>query len=157
MEGQRTIPEMGLKERTRWAINQVVKTNNLSNEKLSKLLGVNKNTINSYRTKKTPPSVAFIQSLSDHFGFNPAWLVTGEGSIYMEGGGEEESLFPDTGGGEVEPSRVEAPKSEYGTADFKISEMLYKATKVLESDTIYSKALAGSINALYQAIKREEK
>ncbi len=151
------MPEMGLKERTRWALNQAVKTNNLSNEKLSKLLGVNKNTINSYRTKKTPPSVAFIQSLSDHFGFNPAWLVTGEGPIYMEGGDEEESFSPDTGGGETKSFRVEAPKSEYGTANFKISEMLYKATKVLESDTIYSKALTGSINALYQAIKREEK
>ncbi len=157
MEEQRIIPEMGLKERTRWAINQVVKANNLSNEKLSKLLGVNKNTINSYRTKKTPPSVAFIQSLSEQFGFNPAWIVTGEGPIYMEGGGEEGAFLPYKEDGEREPSRVEAPESGYGTSDFKISEMLYKATKVLESDTVYSKALAGSITALYQAIKKERK
>lgn len=157
MEETKIIPEMDLKKRTRWAINQAIETNNLSNEKLSKLLGVNKNTINSYRTKKTPPTVAFIQGLSEHFGFNPAWLVTGEGPVYMEKGREERPMPAYKKAEETEPSRVESPKSTYGTIDFKISEMLYKATKVLESDTVYSIALASGILALYQAIEKEKK
>lgn len=55
-----------------------------SNDELAKALGVNRNTISAYRLKKGDLKGIVLSNLASKFGFNPDWLLTGEGVMLSD-------------------------------------------------------------------------
>jgi transcriptional regulator with XRE-family HTH domain len=66
-----------LRERVALAIQKVGESNDI----LSEALGVSRNTISAYRNKKGDPKGTALSKLVSVYGFNPAWLLSGEGSM----------------------------------------------------------------------------
>jgi len=72
----------GLKERTRWAINYVCEKKRYSNKTLAPVLEINKDTINSYRQRRTIPSLFFVFKFCREFKINPLWWFDGVGEPF---------------------------------------------------------------------------
>lgn len=70
-------------ERTRWAINYIIKKERLSNVKLAERLEIATGTVNSYRTMTTPPNVEFLSKFCELFNFEILWFVNGQGEPFQ--------------------------------------------------------------------------
>lgn len=75
--------EIKIKKRIHEAIAEIIKKQNLSNNKLAELMKVNVGTISNYRTMKNVPSVGFIILFSELFNYNYEWLFLGKGNKYL--------------------------------------------------------------------------
>lgn len=71
-----------LKERTKWAINYVVKDRGLSNPKMAELLSCSKDTIGSYRNKLAVPKIDFVVKFCDEFEIDHLWFIKGVGEPF---------------------------------------------------------------------------
>ena len=60
-------------------IAEALKLTKKSNDFLANALGVNKNTISAYKNEKGELKGKVLEGLCLHFGFNPEWLLTGNG------------------------------------------------------------------------------
>ncbi|MCP4108085.1 MAG: transcriptional regulator [Desulfobacteraceae bacterium] len=65
-------------------IAKALKETNKTNEELAQILGVNKNTIASYKKGKGDIKGIVVSGLVLNFGYNSDWLLTGEGPKYKE-------------------------------------------------------------------------
>jgi transcriptional regulator with XRE-family HTH domain len=68
-----------IKERTKWAINYIVKKEHLSNIKLAEKMKVAAGTINTYRRMTTVPNIEFILKFCEMFHFSLLWFIQGIG------------------------------------------------------------------------------
>lgn len=68
------------RERIAYALEHLGK----SNDELAKALGVNRNTISAYRLQKGDLKGIVLSNLASKFGFNPDWLLTGDGEMLCE-------------------------------------------------------------------------
>ncbi|GBC62524.1 XRE family transcriptional regulato [Desulfonema ishimotonii] len=55
-----------------------------SNEELAQILGVNRNTIAAYKNSKGDLKGIVLVGLAKKFGYNPDWLLTGEGEMFAD-------------------------------------------------------------------------
>lgn len=74
------------------------------------------------------------------YNVNTDWLLTGEGSIYIDKDHHPE----DSGSGSQQEEQLNIP------------ELRDMTTVVLESNTVYRAALAANVRAFYKAVKNEE-
>ncbi|MCP4690841.1 MAG: hypothetical protein GY859_22500 [Desulfobacterales bacterium] len=167
-------PKLGMKKRVSWVIVDIIKKNELSNIKLGRILECGKNTINNYRNEGNLPGAEFIARLSDYYGVNVEWLHTNVGDPYHgDGLGPREPLEEEkrppvryslggNGGSSshavesvAEPSPSEDARLQ--ALDLRISSVLAKASRILESESPYGKALFQNIDYLYQSIMVEKK
>jgi transcriptional regulator with XRE-family HTH domain len=74
---------MDIKSRLRELLEEIIKSNNLSNVKMGSLFGVDKNTIDSYRNKRSVPNIEFMGEFCKKFSVNPSWLLFGQGGKYI--------------------------------------------------------------------------
>lgn len=68
-----------LKERTKWAIDYIVKKEHLSNVKLAKRMEIAAGTINTYRRMVTVPNIEFVIKFCEMFHFSLLWFIQGIG------------------------------------------------------------------------------
>lgn len=73
---------MDLKSRVSSVIIEIIKQRNLSNIKVGRVLGVDKNTVDSYRRMVRTPSAGFVEKLCAEYDVNPSWIISGKGSKY---------------------------------------------------------------------------
>ncbi len=156
-----------IKERVSDLIIDLIHRCNLSNVKLSEILGCNRNTVNNHRLQAHLPRLNFITKLATHFNVNLNWVYFGEGEMYH---GDEPKLLtsprqdpgrlPDP----IEPSLPELaaepplpPEEDYGSPEnMKIQEALDKAAKILKSNTSRATYLFSNIEHLDDLVTAEK-
>lgn len=65
-------------------IKKIRKSLDLTQQKFSDKLGIQRNTVAMYEMGKTTPSEAIMLSICREFNVNENWLRTGEGEMYVE-------------------------------------------------------------------------
>jgi len=130
-----------LSGRVAWAITKIKEDPDWTDVRLGEKLGVDKNTIAAYRKKEGLIKGSVIEGLAVSFGYNPIWLLKGEG----------DPLEENIKGAGVNESRVEYKAGPV----IKISEDLTLAAKVLESNTAYATALHLNIRSFSAAVSAE--
>ncbi len=161
-----------LSTRTAWAIKVIKEDRDLGNGitdiALAKILGTDKNTIARYRHKKSLPQGKVIENLVTQYHFNPQWLLKGEGEPFPGA----RAKYPEVCGPEYPgPAPITEPpvyikdgddayRSQHtipGALDFKISDDLHMAARVLESGTAYATTLHLNIHLLARALRTESR
>ena len=71
---------VNLKSRVAWALKKAGKSNN----ELGEVFGVTSNTIAAYKDERGDLKGVVLSGLAEKFGFNAAWLLTGQGEPYGE-------------------------------------------------------------------------
>jgi len=130
-----------LKIRTRWAMNHVCRSNNLTNKTLANLLQMNTSNVSQYRSKKIRPSAEFMEAFCKQFGFSEAWFLSGVGEPFPGAFVK----YPEVCGAAGSAPGVREPVPPYGAlvAEQKINieEAVGKAYKILSSGTALAAAL----------------
>jgi len=130
-----------LSDRVAWAITKIKDDPEWTDVRLGEKLGVDKNTIAAYRKKEGLIKGSVIEGLAVGFGYNPMWLLKGEGNPLE---GDKKGLT------------MNEPRAEYKAGpDIKISEDLTMAARVLESNTAYATALHLNIRSFDAAVSAE--
>lgn len=131
-------------------------------------LGVNKGTINNYRQGRNAPNVPFVVSFCKELNFNYQWFIFGKGEPFPGAhekypevcGPEEFQIFTPLRdaikSGRYPPAGNSSPKIG-AAAEFKISDAVTKAIRVLESGTAYATALFLNIEQFNRAVQSEQK
>jgi transcriptional regulator with XRE-family HTH domain len=83
--------------RIAWSLNQIPETI----EEMAKKLGVNKNTIGAYKKGKGDVKGSVIVRLHDVYGYDPRWMITGQGQPKIS-----------NASGQEEPQIVEVERRE---------------------------------------------
>jgi len=73
-----------LNQRTKWAIDYVIKREHLSNIKLAAAMGSSSGAINSYRRMTTLPNIEFILKFCELFQFSLLWFAEGIGYPFKD-------------------------------------------------------------------------
>lgn len=73
-------------------IREIRKLLDLNQAEFGKRLGAGRGAIASYETGRTEPTEVFLDHLSDVFGINKDWLVSGNGDIFLPKNEDEELL-----------------------------------------------------------------
>lgn len=68
-----------INNRTKWAINYIIKKEHLSNIKLAEKMSYSPGAINSYRTGQTIPPIEFVLKFCELFEFSLLWFIEGWG------------------------------------------------------------------------------
>ena len=63
---------------------QVRKVLGISQKEFANTLGIGLTTLKDYEKGKFPPKTEVIQKLTHLFNINPTWLLTGQGSMFLE-------------------------------------------------------------------------
>lgn len=111
---------------------------------MARKTGVTRQTISAYVSGDSDPTREKLVLLADAADIYTEWLATGRGPRDKD----------------VLTAAHHEVQKQYRTAaqeEIKISDLLTKAAKVLESNSIYRPALAANINAFYHAISSEER
>lgn len=98
----------------------------------SKLIGISHGTLSDIENNNTKPSAKPTNGLIRKTDINIYWLFTGEGEMIRK-------------------------VTKYEPSKIKISVEIKRAIDILESNTIYSKALKDNIEAFYNALETEKK
>jgi hypothetical protein len=156
-----------IKDRTKWAIDYVIKTQHLSNVKLAEMMDIATGTINSYRRMTTTPNIEFILQFCELFTFSLLWFVEGIGypfkdawKTYPESKGPKPvpkppdipGLFGPHADEPFIPPKSDDEKNSLSNTGFSIAEDLTLAAKVLESNTHYATALHLNIRSFAGAV-----
>ena len=171
---------MTFEERAAWILNKIKERVNITNVQLSKILGVDKNTVQAYCHGNGMIKGAALAAIVKTYGVNGEWLLSGSGEPFP--GAREK--FPEVCGppgvtaeqyahivatvreSQEHPETNAPPADPAPQRDFSIAEDVTLAIKVLESKTHYATALhlnirsfAGAVddkNALSQVMRRLE-
>ena len=152
-----------IKKRTRWALNRVIADNHLSNKTFAPLMKMSIPAVNNYRTMKTIPKHEFIKAFCSKYNYNESWFLYGVGEPFpgarakypevcgpMPGMSYDELAGGAGRGGPVadpagaftpRPLPEQAGEAVQAAQEFKISDALAMAARVLESGTTYGIAL----------------
>lgn len=103
------------------------------------------------------PSTRTINRLVDFFKCDKDWLAHGIGVPFptADDDGRQSSLIRINSGMNPSPPDEIKPDTS-GDESWKMSDMIYKTTKILESKTVYRSALASNVRAFYEAVQKEE-
>jgi hypothetical protein len=155
---------MTLKKRLSQIIIEVIKNENLSNVKMGKALGVDKNTIDAYRRMTRGSNTEFVAKFCEKYHVNPDWILFGKGNKYLK---EDEILEPASVYNKVKEGDAlhgTAPKAVYDFYDNRRhrkadDDYMYvgKALDILAQESVYSRALKANIYAFYNAMQAEQK
>ena len=74
--GQIIMKYSDVSSRIAWALNQIPETI----EEMAEKLGINKNTVASYKKGKADVKFSVVVGLHELYGFKPHWLITGKGN-----------------------------------------------------------------------------
>lgn len=167
-----------IRRRTRWIINYVAMTNDLSNQQMAEALSMQVGSFSNLRVMNSTPKPTFIKDFCGKFNINELWLLRGDGEPFAGA----RTCFPDVCGPEaphIHPLAVNDRSTPYnhqrrsadqGAAeqpysgpfrrktDFstrKISDVLTMAARVLESGTSYAAALELNIIQFSRAVEGE--
>lgn len=91
-EGSFDIQEV--KTRTQWAINYIIKTHELSNVKLSAILGLSASTIDGYRRGVKIPKFETLAFIQDRYRISLDWIVDGLDGPFTDHRREEALVAP---------------------------------------------------------------
>lgn len=151
---------MCFEERVAWIINLIKKREGLNNVQLGEKLGVNKNTVQAYSKGTGDLKGIALAGIVKHFGIDGQWLIAGHGEPFP--GARDK--YPDVcGPEEYAEKQQKVSLVNDGTADydnvrqFKISEDLTLATRVLESNTPYATALHLNIRSFARAVDADNR
>jgi len=130
----------------------------ISQAAFSAKLNVGQSTIGRYEKGGRSPDAEFILLLKKHYKVNPNWLITGEGSKFIQNGINETCL-------RIDQESESENKGKYATENLsqtgetspgKITELITKTIEILESNTVYSGALSANIDAFHEATRTEK-
>lgn len=93
---------MNLEERAAWALHYIKEKNKLNNVELGKILGVDKNTVQTYYSGKGSLKGAALAVIVKNYGISGEWLMTGRGEPFQ--GAKEK--YPEVCGGPPTPQVV---------------------------------------------------
>jgi transcriptional regulator with XRE-family HTH domain len=117
---------------------------NLSRPDFAKRLGISVTSVQTYETLDHIPKGDILQRIQKEFGVSIDWLLTGEGKPY----------FPVAG--EISANAAENVQNEATEAkEFRISDAMTMAARVLESKTSYATALYLNIQHFDRALRAE--
>lgn len=155
---------MNLEERAAWALHYIKEKNKLNNVELGKILGVDKNTVQTYYSGKGSLKGAALAVIVKNFGINGEWLMTGRGEPFP--GAREK--FPEVCGDPPTPRAVydrinhvvKTAQAREAQAQYPISEAqnldidvaIGKAYRVLAAGTALSDALYLNIQQFAAAL-----
>ncbi len=114
-------------------INYIVANSKLTGKKFCELVEISTGNLSGLINDDSKPSSGFLSRILKIFKVNINWILTGEGSPYIEG---EETL-------------------ETLGVDMEMDRLLQMTRKVLESDTEYAKSLDANVRSFHKAIKTE--
>lgn len=148
-------------------LQDVMQEKGWSQSELAKKINTNRVQVNRWLHAKAIPTKNSIRRIATATGCRLNWLLTGEGEMfpdtehldyigYLQEIGDETKLWE-----AIEEAKEEAEwleeEARKKAQQQTISQLLAKTAVVLESDTMHHGALAGVINALYRAVRLEEK
>ncbi|ABC76394.1 hypothetical protein [Syntrophus aciditrophicus] len=150
-----------LTERVAWAIETIKADRDLdegiTDIKLAKILGTNKDTLAAYRNKKGLLKGEVIERIVEHYHFNPMWLFHGEGEPFPGARQKYPEVCgpPEQSGSPVPepptvPRTISAPSAE--TGEISIGDDVTLAIQVLSSGTPYATALHLNIRSFADAV-----
>lgn len=166
------------KSRKRWKLisqrlQQVLDRKGWSQSQLATEIHTHAATVNRWLRGKIPPSRKALARVAEATGCDLDWLETGNGAMFHESSpyypyASKEEMVSDlrdieAAAGEMQEAESESLGWDEEEEDRrrarrqKISSLLTKTAVVLESTTIHCGALAATIDALYRAVKLEEK
>ena len=116
---------------------------------LADRIAMSTGSVSELRHGKMALSASTARTISLAFGVSEEWLTTGQGEMFM--GGSPPVLHP----ARAAPVAPRSPAAEAG--DIRISELITKTIRVLESATVYRTALASNIHAFAQAVEAESR
>ncbi len=165
------VQEERIKERVSDAIIDLIHRNDLSNVKLSKILGCNRNTVNNHRLMAHLPRLKFITKLTTIFNVDLNWIYFGVGEMYLDdepdppgpnhARGYDSDPHASLDDGEMAESVATPPpiseKADGAAKDPRVEDVLEKAAEVLRSQTTYGKCLLDNIEYLAYIIEAEER
>lgn len=158
-----------LTERIAWAL-QAIKSDRevgkgINDVDLGKKLGINKDTVGSYRKGKGSYKSSVIEGLIEHYCFNAEWLLSGRGEPYKGANnklarpdGKRDHLVlldADSSSGQKLPNT--SPEGEDEMRGTKWSDDIAMAARILESRTPYATALRLNIQAFGRAMSAEQR
>ena len=65
-----------------------LKAQRLTQKKLAEILGVHEKSVQNHVRGKTIPSLSVLELMAKKVGISPTWLITGEGEMLIDAGGE---------------------------------------------------------------------
>ena len=110
--------------------------------------GIGRDTIGRYEVGKTYPGTDFVEKLCIDYNINPTWLILGSGSMHPE----DASTAP-----QATTTSTSEAKQHAETSTTDIGELLITTHKVLNSKTVYRKALESNIIAFGRGVDAEMK
>ena len=143
--------------------------------KLAREIGSSSVQITRWLHNKVNPTASSVRRIVAATGCNPDWLMNGEGPMFQESSPhymtkEEWAVHQREVDEYLTDEEIAAHEDEQMEMDEwleeeerkkarqqAVSKLLAKTAVVLESDTMHHIALAGVINALYRAVRLEEK
>jgi transcriptional regulator with XRE-family HTH domain len=119
----------------------------LSQTAFAAKIGIAKSSISEYEAGKKKPPKRILTLVSLLFGLNDEWLLTGEGEMKSS---QKDHHYVCSDSISESPGQSAVVKGEW-----KVSDALVMATRVLESRTDYADALYASIASFHRALQTE--
>lgn len=148
-----------LTKRVAWAIEAIKADRDLdkgiTDIKLAKILGTNKNTLASYRNKKGVPKGEVIERIVEHYHFSPAWLFHGQGEPFSGARQKYPEVCGPPAPPETAPESPTVPRTISApseTGEISIGDDVTLAIQVLSSGTPYATALHLNIRSFADAV-----
>lgn len=145
-------------------LQDVMQEKGWSQSELAKKINTNRVQVNRWLHAKAIPTENSIRRIATAAGCRLDWLLTGKGEMFPNTEHLDHIGFLMEIGDETEIRKIAKEEVEWWKEEARnkaqqqtISQLLAKTAVILESDTIHHGALTGVINALYRAVRLEEK
>lgn len=138
-------------------LQQILNHKGWSQSQLAAEIHTHAATVNRWLRGKIPPSGKALTRVAEATGCDLEWLLTGQGEMLPVPEPEDWEEQQRAEDEQMEMDEWLEEEERKKTRQQTIAKLLAKTAAVLESDTIHHGALAGVINALYRAVRVEEK
>lgn len=127
---------------------------NQTNVDFAKKCKISETNVRALKKRDTPPTWSTIQKIAQATGVRVHWLSTGEGAMYAKESSSNvvATLQPGEADRKEKLRRQTETAKDRAKGNRQTTELIDLTIKVLESDTLYSSALAENIKAFAQAV-----
>lgn len=126
------------------------KAKGLTQKDFANDIGISQSSLSEIENGKFPPSLPIILAIAYRYSISEHWLLTGKGEMLSTDdliAREDQDIFEKCCGG----------KRFISEDDERVFDKLLAAKKILESQTVYSRALSENIEAFRNAIEQNER